>query len=409
MLVFLLLQFILYSVYAVFSYSLTDPNLVLSNWPPYWSFQTWMWQTFFHNPVLLSMSFAVVMSVLFLSFLAMVAQLFRVAQPFKWLVAFLMAAVMPLLLSYNALSHDVFNYIFNAKMVMVYHANPHVHVALDFAQDDWVRFMHNTHTPAPYGYTWTIFSLLPYAAGLNKFVPTWLLFRAWEALALVLLVVMLELLRRDRVWEAINEKKSAAVAVANLGLTLLHPLLLIEMISNSHNDLWMMVPALASLWLVGRRVKKRRLVVVLLAAILLAASISIKFASIVLLPIWLWLVVRPFLLQKAVPLLRWVDSHLAELASLAMLLPLLTLRSQQFHPWYFTWVLVWLPFIKLKWWRRSLLVLSFSSLFRYLPWLLAGNFEGQVLLHQKLITWVPFVVFCFVGLIFQVTKHKQTR
>ena len=43
----------------------------------------------------------------------------------------LISIVLILLLSHNALSHDMFNY-FNARMVVKYAMNPHIHTALEF-------------------------------------------------------------------------------------------------------------------------------------------------------------------------------------------------------------------------------------------------------------------------------------
>ena len=40
-----------------------------------------------------------------------------------------------LTLSYNAFSYDLFNYIFDAKIVTHYHLNPYIHKALDFSGD----------------------------------------------------------------------------------------------------------------------------------------------------------------------------------------------------------------------------------------------------------------------------------
>ena len=82
-----------------------------------------------------------------------------------------LAALLP---SYPALSHDIFNYIFNAKMVVDYHANPHVMVAMDFPNDPWLRFMHNVHRITSYNVCYT--KLL--RAGSTKAgdcrSPTWL-------------------------------------------------------------------------------------------------------------------------------------------------------------------------------------------------------------------------------------------
>jgi hypothetical protein len=78
-----------------------------------------------------------------------------------------------------------------------------------------------------------------------------------------------------------------------------------------------------------------------------------------------------------------------------MMLPLLTARSQQFHPWYLSWVLVWIPLHKKTMWSWWVLILSLSSLFRYIPWLLNDGFSDAILLQQKGITWIPA---CLAGI-----------
>jgi hypothetical protein len=357
-------------VYSIFSYSLTAPNLILSNWEPYWDFQLWMWKTLFNNRVLLTHTFVITITLLIASYLLLIRSLKNLKLKYKHLLLLVSIAVIPLFFSNNALSYDVFNYIFNAKMVVVFHANPHEKVALDYAYDDWTRFMHNTHTPAPYGYGWTALSLVPYTLGMGKFLLTWLLFRIWSIVGLTTLGFLL--------WKfSSSENKWWVLAV------MLNPLLLIEAVSNSHNDLWMMVPAVASLLIISR---KPTISKSLLSAILLAVSIFIKLATVVLIPVWL------LLLLPELKTFTALKKHWAFFASLAMFVLLLTDRSQQFHPWYLIWVLVWVPFVKSTLWKWSIVLLSFSSLFRYIPYLWYGNYTSASLTQEKLITWLPWLV-----------------
>ncbi len=383
--------FLLIVLYSVWSYSLTDPNLIISNWEPYWNWQKWMWSTFFLHADLLTRTFVVLGSGLFVGYGLLLRHLAQHPKPVQshhrwwWLLV-----IIPLFVSYNALSHDVFNYLFNAKMVAIYEANPHVKVALEFPLDDWLRFMHNTHTPAPYGYGWTLISVLPFLAGMGKFLSSWLLFRAMSILSLGGLYWALQLAAK---------KLHRPLTTWSLGVLFLNPLLLIEIISNSHNDIWMMAPAVAALGLVGPLSASSRAGSwwrVGLSGVLLAFSISIKFSTLALTPLWLLLLISQLpLTQFTKRLLRqeWLTSNWPFLASL-LLFPLLVLsRSQQFHPWYLLWVLVWIPLFNHRsrwqnWWRTWLLALSVSSFFRYVPWLLAGGFEGNVFYQQKLVTWV---------------------
>lgn len=359
-------------IYAIFSYSLTAPNLTLNSWPPYLSFQNWMWATFFNNRPLLTITYLAIIIGLFMSYFLIIKK-WPQKKKVPWWLPLLISA--PLLISNNALSYDVFNYIFNAKMVSVYQVNPHLSVALDFANDNWTRFMHNTHTPAPYFYGWTGISLIPYFMGGGKFITTWLSFRLFSWLSLGWLSYNLTKNSRQNMW---------------LLTLLLNPLLLIEVISNSHNDLWMMVPALISMLMIAKNKNKMNIFYSLL---LLLFSASMKLATLALLPLWLALFL-PW--KKLWPQLHsLVTNNWPLISSILMFLPLLTTRSKQFLPWYLIWPLIWLPLINEKWrvWKNVLIVLSVSSLFRYLPYLWAGNYDGVINNVQLLITWTPFTLY----------------
>lgn len=385
--------------YTFFSFSLTDPNLVITTWEPYWNFQQWMWRTFFENSQLLSWTFGVIVTLLVISYLGMVIHLIKNKNyPVRVLIASFTLVVGVLFFSYNALSHDVFNYMFNAKMVMVYDADPHQQVALNFPQDEWVRFMHNTHTPAPYGEGWTALSLFPYILGMEKFVITWLNFRLFSVFSYISLIYIL--------WKSTQELPLNK-RVFGLSLLAFNPLLLIEIVSNSHNDLWMMVPALLALLLSAGKLPHKKSDIwakFVLSGVLLGLSISIKFASVVLIPLWLglWLLHwLPSLNQGVFKPLDLVKTHWPLIASLVLFIPLLTGRSQLFHPWYLTWSLIWLPLFDWKSdaskiWAVILVSFSISSLYRYIPWLLAGNFSGPVLLQQQTITWIGGIVLAIV-------------
>lgn len=375
--------FLALSLYAIFSYSLTAPNLVLSQNPTFWHFQSYMWKTFFNNRQLLTQTYVALMILNFGTFFLFVSQLLKKQKlSFKTLAVFLAMLCLPLLISNNALSYDVFNYIFNAKMVSFYHVDPHVQVALNFPDDPWTKFMHNIHTTAPYGYGWTYLSLIPYTLGMNKFVLTWLSFRAFNLIPLFALLYF---------YYKNNRKQNYLW----LALIIFNPFTLIEVISNSHNDLWMMAPAIGALvFLSNSASKKIPWLKAILSLGLIIISMWIKLATVILLPIWLLIIIKPRI--SSIPRFDSIIGNWPYLASLAMFLPLLTVRSQQFHPWYLLWPLTFVPLIRPnKWirvWMQSLIVLSISSMFRYLPFLWNNNYDGNVLILQKIITFVPFVI-----------------
>ena len=392
----LIIYFFVLVGYAFWSFGLTDPNLVLSTWAPYWNFQQWSWNVLFHNRPLLSGSFVFLSVFAFIAWYSLVRSLSD-RMKLSHLIVVMGILALPLVFSYNALSHDVFNYIFNAKMVLVYKEDPHLNVALNFPDDPWTRFMHNTHTPAPYGYGWTFMSLFPYVLGMGKFTLTWLIFRGVNLIALPLLLWLLIQLAK---------KMTLPFSMKDAALVFLHPLVLIEVVSNDHNDLWMLIPAVAAFWLLYRY-KKECFTALSASITLFILSVATKTATILLLPFWLVAVWNGFRDQvgKSVPQFfrcmldtAWaiVQANFGLLVSVALFMPLLTPRSQFFHPWYLIWSLCWLPMIKVRWWRTWLIAISVSSLFRYMPWLLAGGFSEEILRQQNTITWMgAMLAFCF--------------
>ncbi len=397
--------FVLYSFYAVWSYSLTDPNLVFTSWQPYWQAQQWLWQSIYANAQLQSALYVVLLLGIWVVYGLIVHQLashFRsvLMQPKHWLV--ILAVATPLVISYNALSHDIFNYIFNARMIIQYGADPHVQTALKFVSDPWVRFMHNTHTVAPYGYGWTAITIIPYLLGFGKFTVTWILFKLSAALSLLLLAASTN-------WLSVQVRKQP-LSWPEVGLLFLNPLLLIEVLGNAHNDLWMMAPALVAVGIALRFGTKK------LGWLfgLILTSVSVKYATLVLLPAFIlilyaeniWERLRSRLLlrlpmQLLVPLIeRLIGDRVrknivgitATAAAILLLLPLLTSRSQQFHPWYLLWSLVWLPFISVRFVKVLLVSFSISSLFRYVPWIYTGGFAGETVSQQQLVTLVGGMV-----------------
>jgi hypothetical protein len=390
--------FLLSLVYSLFSYSLTDPNLVISSWTPYWNFQQWMWQTFFHNPQLMSKAYLALVVGFFTIYLLGFKKLKNI-KPAQ-LFGKLLLALSPLFFSYNALSHDVFNYMFNAKMVTLFKVDPHVKVALDFYFDEWTRFMHNTHTPAPYGYGWTIFSVIPYLAGFHKFLPTWIIFKLLSWASYIALFFSLK-----NISEKISNKKISAQAI---WLVFANPLIFIEILSNLHNDLWMLVPAVVSLNLIIKKPKKNLVLKTVLSLFLLFFSISTKLATVVLLPFWIYWFTKLFMENKKP--FNWfekLEKIFPFFISLALFLPLLTPRSQQFLPWYLSWSLIWLPFINNKLWKYWILCLSFTGLIRYIPWMLASGFEGSVIADQKVVVWLGAIALLIITQLFSLRKKKN--
>ncbi len=364
--------FALFLIFAVFSFVLTDPNLFLLKADWFVNFQLYLWQNFLPLQTWRTGFFVVLVLLLFCNYILIIKNWPKLELNSRrdfWL--FLAALSLPLILSYNALSYDLFNYIFNAKMVIEFGANPHLRTALEFADEPMLRFMNNVHTVAPYGYGWTGLSLLPYALAGSKFLAAFFSFKLFALLSLLLCLL-------------ISEKLFTKVNYRQLALFFLNPLVLIEVLSSAHNDLWMLSPALGALYLASN-FENKKTTKLLLIVLLLGISISIKFATILLLPFILYL-----LLQSKLPKIP----YFYDLMSLAMFAPLLTERSKHFLPWYLLWALIFLPWLKSSLWRQLLLVFSLSALLRYVPWIyylpwMSFHLDtSNLLAYQKSVTWL---------------------
>jgi hypothetical protein len=170
------------------------------------------------------------------------------------------------------------------------------------------------------------------------------------------------------------------------------PLILLEFVMNSHNDGWMLAPAVWGLWFIYRYYQSGLIKFLFIGLVLWSISIFIKFATLAMLPLIFLLIIMRFCTQLKCFIsnkisLTFSTQLVALIASALMMLPLLTAQSQWFHPWYLIWSLIWLPLITHQYWRIWLISLAISSSFRYLPWLYSGSYDSG-LMPAVSITWI---------------------
>ena len=386
-----LLLLVLYSLY---SYVLTDPNLTFINFAPFIKFQSFLWQNVLPNQFLRSAIYFILIILLFVNYLALLRNLKEnKINSQKRLCRYLLLASLPLLIAYNALSYDIFNYLFNGKILINYKANPHVRVALDYPNDAWIRFMNNTHTPAPYGYGWTAISVIPYILGFGKFITTWLSFKLFSLLGMMISFSVISM---------IMKKEKVQNHWGKMAVLFLNPLFLIEFLGNGHNDLWMIWPALLGIYYL--KYYQKKFLPILFIFILMTVSITIKFSTIALLPLIIYLLFEASFKKIKVfnRLYQAVDRYFYDLASILMFLPLFTARSRYFLPWYLSWSLIFLPLVKNKLLKEILIVFSISSMLRYLPWIIRlpwmsfGLDNSNLINLQILVTWLIPVIYLLI-------------
>lgn len=401
-----LLYPLLFLGFSIFSYVLVDPNLILSSHSIYLLWQSRLWHWLVIYPERITLIYLSVIGGLFGLHGWILVQIKQglIGKKQLWILTAL--SLVALMFSYPGLSHDIFNYLFNAKMVWVYHANPHLQTAQQFSNDPWLIFMHNVHTPAPYGYGWTLVSLVPSLLGLHHLKVTLLLFRLLMVGCWLLIGVLLDKHLKQM---SINN----AERLFRLSLFMLNPLVLIETVGNIHNDVVMMLPALAAVLLFFQLRRKKSWLQLCLAVVLLALSVSIKLATVV---IPLGLLAYLWFERYSQGLARWkVVNYFqrwswSDWLSMLLLLPLLTARSQQFLPWYLIWSLTFLPLTNRGELRLLVGLFSISALLGYAPFLFWQNYSTEQTLLRKLITFgLPIGVGLAYGIVSRTTLKSKIK
>ena len=431
---------VLFFCYTLFSYLFVDRNLLLFQHETFISWQKWMWSLVDQQSLLVAIVFGLLMSACFFVYLKVLSNISTSSHPKQYFIKVLFFSISSLLLAYPALSSDVFNYVFNAKMVLAYHANPHIQVAQEFSSDPWIMFMRNIHTPAPYGYGWTAISLIPgalYSLGLKPVLLSFRLFMIGSFLALVwlqskllnkFLISNYSNSSKLRVWftniiklfftSTNNKEKKLAKRQKQyylLAAFALNPLVLVETVGNIHNDVVMMgllflavfilakipffltlftKPKFFSLKQLGQLSAKNWLFVVV-ALLIFGLSVSVKLASGM-----AGLAIIGFLLftQASLSLGAW--------SALAHYVPLFSARSKQYLQWYLIWSLSFLPFVEEKKLRSLLLFASYVAMLSYVPWIYFQEQTDQLLLIRSCILFIPVGIYGLYLFIKSKTVYK---
>ncbi|MGH2611771.1 MAG: hypothetical protein ACRDFB_01825, partial [Rhabdochlamydiaceae bacterium] len=161
----------------LFSYTQIDLGLVITRIPFLYGFEKdFQYIGYFNRP--LSTLLFVLLVLLLTGMYIWLLHLFQkkeISKSFFWKLIAITAVI--LAFSYNAFSYDLFNYMFDAKILTHYHLNPYQHKALDFPQDPMLGFMHWTERTYPYGPVWLGLTVPLSFIGANIFIITFYLFK----------------------------------------------------------------------------------------------------------------------------------------------------------------------------------------------------------------------------------------
>lgn len=300
------------ALFGVYSYTQVDPNLVLTSQPIYWQLQQWLWQLGYHQRLWSTIIFAALVLLLFGLYLAVLAEIRSRHLNLKQVLVLFGLTVLPLLPSYPALSHDVFNYLMNAKIIAVYHTSPYQHAAWDFPGDPWLMFMNNIEVTTPYGRAWTGIGYLTYLAAGGDLQIGMLMFRLLALLAVSITG-----------WGIY--RLSPNNKLLNLAYFLFSPIVWFEAVNNMHNDITMMAWFIGALGIAHRLPRMKAAVII---GVLWVISVLTKLVTII----------APITYGLSLLARRWhwpIDWM--GITTLSFIAGLFYDQSHRFFPWYFLW------------------------------------------------------------------------
>ncbi len=252
----------------LYSYTQVSLSLTLTRASFFQEIQkTFQYVGFFNRPLSTGLFLFIILLLCFLYFATLWAISGRLLSK-KQVTKIIVAVSGILLFSYSAFSFDIFNYMFDAKIITYYQQNPYLHKALDFPSDPMLSFMHWTHRTYPYGPIWLGLTIPFSFLGMQKFIVTFFLFK---------LLAVVSYLGSTVLIYKIVQKKSNEHALFAAAFFALNPLILIEFLVSAHNDIVMIFFALLGIYLLIQK----RVVGSFLSMVL---SVGTKFATAFILP-----------------------------------------------------------------------------------------------------------------------------
>ena len=349
-------------IFTFFSYLFIDPNLTYLHFL-YTDF-------YFSNRLLFTITYILFIIIFYVFYFYILTLSKKGIISLLQLKKLLKFSSIGLIFSYPAmLSFDIFNYIITAKTIFFYRENPYIVMPIEFLNEPFLSFTRAANKIALYGFSWIILSGVPYVLGFHNFLLILFNFKIFIILFYILTLVVFYKISKN---------------IYSFTLFALNPLVLIETLVSSHNDIVMMFFALSSFYLL----KKNKLFFAFLSLLI---SIFIKYATLFLLP-WFLLVVFLKLRKKVIP---W--ENIFKFSSFSMLLAfLLSPLREEIYPWYFIWFLSFFLIYPIK--KITLLVIffSFGLLLRYVPFMYLGTYFGPTPLIKMFVTFViPLIMYSF--------------
>lgn len=356
----ILLLFYSIVILCLFFYSFTqiDLSLTFSRIEILRNTVGWFQHIGYFNRPLSALIYVILLVLLFAFYITflILARKKKIGKNFVWSGVFISCLL--LVFSYNAFSYDIFNYIFDAKIVTQYHENPYEHKALDYAGDPMLSFMRWTHREYPYGPVWLGLTVPISFVGMHIFLVTFFLFKLLMAASFVGCVYFI-----GKIFQKIAPERE----VFGLAFFAFNPLMLIESLVSAHIDIVMMFFALWAFYLLAQK----KYVV---SYVLFLLSVGIKFVTGFIAPVFLLI----HILQAKHKQVRWEILYF--IATVLLVVGVIVESNiSNFQPWY---LLAVFPFAVFVAHRYIVLIpsiiISFVALLNYAPYLYVGNWDKPI-------------------------------
>lgn len=353
-----------------YTYSQIDLNLTLFSFPSYQYIQKQLILLGYFNRPLSTLLFILIISTAYLLYGVVLKLCSSGKIKSKYLYGVIVAVSLLCVFSYPAFSHDIFNYMFDARIVTKYGQNLYLFKAQDFPDDLWIRFMHWTHRTYPYGPLW-IFLTLPFSfLGFEKFVLTLFNFKVLFLLFHIGNVYLIGKITKN---------------VAATSFYAFNPLVLIESVVSPHNESAMLFFLLAAIYFTQMKNT-------LLLLLSLIASGLVKYITFILVPLFVFKTVVKKIRQKA-----FIQS-----VFILLLIAILYLSTQrETYPWYFVTLIGVGSLIPSNGIKLMLVFLSFGLLLRYVPYLYEGSYPPWVGQMQNQLLVIPVLFGAFIIMLYR--------
>lgn len=280
---------------------------------------------------------------------------------------YIIISIAMLFFSYSGFSNDIFNYIATSKVTFLYKENPYLVMPIEIPNEPMLVYMHASNKFALYGWSWILLTAIPYFVGNGNLLLTIFSFKGFIVLFYLALIYLIWIVSKKNLW--------------SLTFFALNPLVLLETLVSSHNDVVMMFLALLSFYYL----KKKRMII---SVVLLVLSVFIKYATLFLVPVYLYMC---FLKIRKIKI-DWQKTWLYCGISMYIIFFLSPLREEMYS-WYYIWPLTFLALVK----NNDILFyssfgFSFGLSHRISPFIYTREWGGITPIVKKIVSFAPPIV-----------------